>query len=79
MVDLIYRIMTSPKEDVTSLLSQSVPEAKTGPLVPHPTRAYQILPHVAISDVTGLVELVQTRGGREDLYQLGRHLQHGSR
>jgi len=74
MVDLIYRIMTSPKEDVTSLLSQSVPEAKTGPLVPHPTRAYQILPHVAISDVTGLVELVQTRGGREDLYQLGRHL-----
>ncbi len=74
MVDLIYRIMTSPKEDVTSLLSQSVPEAKTGPLVPQTMRAYQILPHVAISDVTGLVELVQTRGGREDLYQLGRHL-----
>jgi NitT/TauT family transport system ATP-binding protein len=74
MVDLIYRIMTSPKEDITSLLSQSVPEAKTGPLVPHPTRAYQILPHVAIGDVTGLVELVETRGGREDLYQLGRHL-----
>ncbi|MGZ3611657.1 MAG: AAA-associated domain-containing protein [Ktedonobacteraceae bacterium] len=74
MVDLIYRIMTSPKEDITSLLSQSVPEAKTGPLVSHPTRAYQLLPHVAISDVTGLVELVQTRGGREDLYQLGRHL-----
>src|SRR5713226_9179079 len=56
MVDLIYRIMTSPKEDVTSLLSQSVPEAKTGPLVHPTTRAYQILPHVAISDVTGLVE-----------------------
>jgi NitT/TauT family transport system ATP-binding protein len=74
MVDLIYRIMTSPKEDVTALLAQSVPEAKTGPLVLHPTRAYQILPHVAISDVTGLVELVETRGGREDLYQLGRHL-----
>ena len=74
MVDLIYRIMTSPKEDVTALLAQSVPEAKTGPLVLHPTRAYQILPHVAISDVTGLVELVETRGGREDLYQLGRQL-----
>ncbi len=66
--------MTSPKEDVTPLLSQSVPEAKTGPLVPHPTRAYQVLPHVAIGDVTSLVELVQTRGSREDLYQLGRHL-----
>jgi NitT/TauT family transport system ATP-binding protein len=25
--------------------------------------------------VTGLVELVHTKGGREDLYQLGRHLQ----
>jgi len=74
MVDLIYRIMTSPKEDVTALLSQSVPEAKTGPLVHPTTRAYQILPHVAISDVTGLVELVETKGGREDLYQLGRHL-----
>src|SRR5437667_5484938 len=74
MVDLIYRIMTSPKEDVTSLLEQSVPEAKTGPLVFHPTRAYQVLPHVAISDVTGLVEFVQTREGREDLYQIGRHL-----
>jgi NitT/TauT family transport system ATP-binding protein len=74
MVDLIYRIMTSPKEDVTSLLAQNVPEARTGPLVQPATRAYQVLPHVAISDVTGLVELVQTRGGREDLYQLGRHL-----
>jgi NitT/TauT family transport system ATP-binding protein len=73
MVDLIYRIMTSPKEDVTSLLSQSLPEAKTGPLVHH-ARPYQVLPHVAIGDVTGLVELVQTRGGREDLYQIGRHL-----
>ncbi len=38
------------------------------------TRPYQVLPHVAIGDVTGLVELVQARGGREDLYQIGRHL-----
>jgi NitT/TauT family transport system ATP-binding protein len=74
MVDLIYRIMTSPKEDVTSLLAKSVPEAKTGPLVSRPAPAYQVLPHVAISDVTGLVELVQSRGGREDLYQIGRYL-----
>ena len=71
MVDLIYRIMTSPQIDVSSIL----PAAKTGPLVPPPIRAYQVLPHVSIGDVTGLVELVHTRGGREDLYQLGRHLQ----
>jgi len=74
MVDLIYRIMTSPTEDVTSIISKSVPEAKTGPLTIHPTHPYQVLPHVAIGDVTGLIELVQTRGGREDLYQLGRQL-----
>ena len=71
MVDLIYRIMTSPQIDVASLL----PAAKTGPLVPAHARAFQVLPHVSIGDVTGLVELVHTRGGREDLYQLGRHLQ----
>ncbi|HXZ03634.1 MAG TPA: nitrate/sulfonate/bicarbonate ABC transporter ATP-binding protein [Ktedonobacteraceae bacterium] len=75
MVDLIYRIMTSPNEDVTSLLSKSAPEAKTGPLVLPTTPAYQVLPDVALGDVTGLLELVQTRGGREDLYQLGRLLQ----
>ncbi len=74
MVDLIYRIMTSPKEDVSTLLPANLPQAKTGPLVLRPTRPYQVLPHVAIGDVTGLVELVQARGGREDLYQIGRLL-----
>src|SRR5947209_857874 len=75
LVDLIYRIMTSPQENITSLLATSIPQAKTGPLAPHPPRPYQVLPHVAIGDVTGLIELVHTKGGREDLYQLGRHLQ----
>ncbi len=76
LVDLIYRIMTSPQEDVATLLSIQAPKAKTGTLVPTTrSRPYQVLPHVAIGDVTGLIELVHTRGGREDLYQLGRHLQ----
>jgi NitT/TauT family transport system ATP-binding protein len=73
MVDLIYRIMTSPQEDISSLIPAQVP-ARTGSLkaiVPH---AYQVLPHVSIGDVTGLVEMVHLRGGHEDLYQLGRHL-----
>jgi len=75
LVDLIYRIMTSPQEDIATLLPTHAQEAKTGPLThtaPHP---YQILPHVSIGDVTGLIELVHSRGGREDLYWLGRHLQ----
>jgi NitT/TauT family transport system ATP-binding protein len=75
LVDLIYRIMTSPQENITNLLASSIPQAKTGPLTPHPPRPYQVLPHVAIGDVTGLIELVHAKGGREDLYQLGRHLQ----
>ena len=74
MVDLIYRIMTSPQEDIATLLPKVVPQAKTGPLVPATLRAYQILPHVAIGDVTGLMELVHARGDREDLYQIGRYL-----
>ena len=75
LVDLIYRIMTSPQEDVTTLVSASAPKAKTGQLTAPAPRPYQVLPHVTIGDVTGLIELVQARGGREDLYQLGRHLQ----
>jgi len=74
LVDLIYRIMTSPEEDITALLSTRAPQAKTGALAPPAPRPYQVLPRVAIGDVTGLVELVHARGGREDLYQLGRHL-----
>ena len=74
LVDLIYRIMTSPQEDIAGLLASRAPRAQTGQLVPLPTRPYQVLPHVSIGDVTGLVELVHTKGGREDLYQLGRHL-----
>lgn len=75
MVDLIYRIMTSPHVDVARLLPPDSTLTTTGHLQPpRPMRPYQTLPHVAISDVTGLVELVHSRGGREDLYQLGRHL-----
>ncbi|HLH62696.1 MAG TPA: nitrate/sulfonate/bicarbonate ABC transporter ATP-binding protein [Ktedonobacteraceae bacterium] len=73
LVDLIYRIMTSPQEDVASLLATRTPQAQTGPLV-RSTRPYQVLPHVSIGDVTGLIELVHTKGDQEDLYQLGRHL-----
>jgi NitT/TauT family transport system ATP-binding protein len=75
LVDLIYRIMTSPQEDVTKLLPALAPRAKTGGLASVTPRPYQVLPQVSIGDVTGLIELVHSKGGREDLYQLGRHLQ----
>lgn len=75
MVDVIYRIMTSPHVAVSSLLPPEVARTQTGTLLPpRPPRPYQTLPHVEIGDVTGLIELLQNRGGRDDLYQLGRAL-----
>ncbi|GLV53630.1 ABC transporter ATP-binding protein [Dictyobacter sp. S3.2.2.5] len=71
MVDLIYRIMTSPRADISTLM----PQKTSGKLAPTKPQPYQVLPHVAISDVTGLIELVHAKGDREDLYQLGRDLQ----
>src|SRR5258708_18125276 len=55
LVDLVYRIMTSPQEDVAALLPAH-PQAKTRPLTPATPRPYQLLPHVAIGDVTGLID-----------------------
>jgi NitT/TauT family transport system ATP-binding protein len=75
MVDLIYRIMTSPHVTVETLLPHSAARPKAGELLPpKPPRSYQTLPHVSIGDVTGFIERVNARGGREDLYQLGRDL-----
>jgi NitT/TauT family transport system ATP-binding protein len=75
MVDLIYRIMTSPHEAIESLLPSDQTRPPTGPLLPpKPPRPYQTLPHVEIGDVTGLIELVHAKGDRADLYQLGRDL-----
>ena len=76
LVDLIYRIMPSPQAEIATLLEAEHPRPLTGPLMPpKPARPYQTLPHVAISDVTGLIELVHASGDRADLYQLGRDLQ----
>ena len=75
MVDLIYRIMTSPNVAVETLLPSSAIHTQTRlHLPPKPPRPYQTLPHVSIGDVTGLIERVNARGGHEDLYQLGRDL-----
>ena len=74
LVDLIYSIMTSPQEDVEHLLATQAPQAKPGQLVVPAQRPYQVLPHVSIGDVTGLIELVHASSGREDLYQIGRYL-----
>lgn len=80
LVDLIYRIMTSPHQKITTLLPAHTALTQTGklttiePALPPPPD-YEVLPHVEIGDVTGLIELVHSKGGHEDIYQLGRDLQ----
>ncbi len=70
LVDTIYRIMTNPHEDIANLLPGLQP-------LPQPVieRSYQTLPAVSIGDLTGLIELLHSRGGREDIYELARDLQ----
>ena len=75
MVDLIYRVMTSPHIDIETLLPKDQTRPQTGQLVPpRPARPYQTLPHAEIGDVIGLIERVHAEDDREDLYQLGRDL-----
>lgn len=61
VVDQLYRLLTHPEEVYVA----PAPEAKP----------YQTLPHMQIGSLNGLAELVQERGGREDIYELGRELQ----
>lgn len=70
LVDALYRLMTSPHARVEDIL----PAARPMP-VAVVERAYQVLPHVAIGDLTGLVGRLAEAAGREDLYVLGRELQ----
>lgn len=74
LVDRIYQVMTSPQEEVATLFASGTLKGKTGRLVTA-ARHYQVLPRVEIGDLTGLVELVHSRGDREDLYEIGRQLQ----
>jgi NitT/TauT family transport system ATP-binding protein len=81
LVDYIYKIMTEP--DVEHTLPD--PESTGEIVMPRgglknkkeaPVRAskYQILPHARVGGVAGLLELLQDRGGREDLFRLSEDL-----
>jgi NitT/TauT family transport system ATP-binding protein len=70
LVDALFRIMTSPQVSVEDILPTSRPIHAA--VVEHP---YQVLPHVDIGDLTGLVGHLAEAGGRQDLYQLARELQ----
>lgn len=70
MVDYLYNVMTNPTEAAPPFR----PEAPQPAAEAKPLRAYQMLPHVAVGQVTGLVERLHLGKGREDIYVVGRDL-----
>jgi len=63
-VDFIYKLMTQPQ-------LESAPPAAAG----RPAKApYQMLPHVLPGGIAGLLELINDRGGKEDLYHIAEEL-----
>ncbi len=67
LVDYIYKIMTQPD------LALAAPDAVA--VAQKPVRQkYQMIPHARVGGIAGLLELLQDRGGKEDLYRLAEDL-----
>ena len=62
LVDYIYTVMTNPQAPVGEF-----PAAKQ-------TERFSMLPHVRVGGISGLLEIVNDRGGREDLPKLAESL-----
>jgi len=67
LVDYVYKIMTQPD------LELALPGAHAAAQKPA-RQKYQMLPHARVGGIAGLLELLQDRGGREDLYRLAEDL-----
>ena len=65
LVDYIYKIMTQPEIEHPTLIA---PASRTTKV------KYLMLPHAGPGGIAGLLELLQDRGGREDLYRLAEQL-----
>jgi len=60
LVDYIYQVMTQPEIEHVLPGTQVTPE-------PGGRKKYQMLPHARVGGIAGLMELLNDRGGREDL------------
>jgi NitT/TauT family transport system ATP-binding protein len=63
LVDYIYTVMTNPQAPVTGLPEQAPADQR-----------FPMLPHTRVGGVSGLLEIVHDRGGREDLPKLAESL-----
>jgi NitT/TauT family transport system ATP-binding protein len=80
LVDYIYKVMTEPEVD------HALPDADTTAEIilpkagakkreaPLRSTKYQMLPHARVGGIAGLMELLNDRGGREDLFRLAEEL-----
>jgi NitT/TauT family transport system ATP-binding protein len=71
LVDYLYNVITNP----TAAVPPFRPEAPPARPAAMPERPFQVLPHVAVGQVTGLVEHLHADQDRADLPALGRELQ----
>lgn len=67
LVDYIYRIMTQPEVEHTLPTTHAVASRAV-------RAKYPMLPHARPGGISGLLELLSDRGGREDLYRLADEL-----
>jgi NitT/TauT family transport system ATP-binding protein len=85
LVDYIYKVMTEPEVEHTIPDAETTAELilpKAGitkdqlkkQAAPIRTAKYQMLPHARVGGIAGLVELLEDRGGREDLFRLSEEL-----
>jgi NitT/TauT family transport system ATP-binding protein len=65
-VDYIYKLMTEPDAQAAAAPTASGPAAK---------KQFQRLPHARPGGIAGLLELLNDRGGNEDLYHVADELQ----
>jgi NitT/TauT family transport system ATP-binding protein len=65
-VDYIYKLMTEPELEAAAAPTASGPAAK---------KPFQRLPHARPGGIAGLLELLNDRGGKEDLYHVADELQ----
>ena len=70
LVDYIYKVLTKP--DTTPA---EVPDQQAGARVRDQRQMhYQMLPHARPGGIAGLLELLQDKGGRDDIYRLAEDL-----
>jgi NitT/TauT family transport system ATP-binding protein len=85
LVDYIYKVMTEPEvehalpeaETTAEIIlpkGDLTKEALKKQGAPVRTARYQMLPHARVGGIAGLLELLQDRGGREDLFRLSEEL-----